>query len=518
LLALAGLLPYTLYQNIYMPPQRLPGGPAENKSPGKTGMDEQKKAAATRRGDSLGSPADLLDLKRQLDLMNRILDSIHNGIMVTDAEGYIIYFNKPYGDFLRVDPAVQIGKHCTEVVENTRMHVVAKNGEPEINYSHMIRGRRMVVQRIPIKKDGKVIAVFGQVMFKNVQDVSKLAKKLSLLESKVQHYEQELISLRSTRHTLQSIIGESAAIQALKAEALRAAATQFPVLITGESGTGKELFAQGIHHASPKRMYPFVRINCAAIPKDLLESELFGYEKGAFTGAGAGGKPGKFELAKSGTVLLDEIGDLPLPMQPKLLRVLEDKEFERVGGTTLIRSDFRLVAATNQNLDEMLAEKRFRKDLYYRLNVIPLHIPPLRERREDILPLARHYLKQIAADASLPEITMEGEAESVLYHYLWPGNVRELFNILERVVSSLEGDKIQLSNLPFHLYRGQKNFAKPSAFSIRDAHVSAEKEAIVRALKIAGYNKSRAASILGIHRTHLYKKIKQYDINPPATP
>lgn len=481
-------------------------------------MDEQKKAAATRRGDSLGSPADLLDLKQQLDLMNRILDSIHNGIMVTDAEGYIIYFNKPYGEFLGVDPAAQIGKHCTEVVENTRMHVVAMNGEPEINYSHLIKGRRMVVQRIPIKKDGKVVAVFGQVMFKNVQDVSKLAKKLSLLESKVRHYEQELISLRSTRHTLQSIIGESSAIQALKAEALRAAATQFPVLITGESGTGKELFAQGIHHASPKRMYPFVKINCAAIPKDLLESELFGYEKGAFTGAGAGGKPGKFELAKSGTVLLDEIGDLPLPMQPKLLRVLEDKEFERVGGTTLIRSDFRLIAATNQNLDEMLAEKRFRKDLYYRLNVIPLHIPPLRERREDILPLARHYLKQIAADASLPEITMEGEAESVLYHYLWPGNIRELFNILERVVSSLGGDRIRLSDLPFHLYRGQKHFAKPSALSIRDAHVGAEKEAIVRALKIARYNKSRAASILGIHRTHLYKKIKQYDINLPAAP
>jgi transcriptional regulator with PAS, ATPase and Fis domain len=342
--------------------------------------------------------------------------------------------------------------------------------------------------------------------------VGKLAKKLSLLESKVEHYEQELISLRSTRHTLDSIIGDSDAIKSLKNEAFKAAATQFPVLITGESGTGKELFAQGIHHASDRKLYPFVRINCAAIPIDLLESELFGYEKGAFTGAKTAGKPGKFELAKHGTVFLDEIGDLPLSMQPKLLRVLEDKEFERVGGTTLVRSDFRLIAATNHNLEEMLAERRFRKDLFYRLDVIPLHIPPLRERREDILPLAKHNVKQIAAEAALPEIAMQPEVEDVLYHYNWPGNVRELFNVLERILSSIEGSIIRVSDLPFHLYRRHKSFSRPSAISIREAHADAEREAIVRALKIAHYNKSRAASILGIHRTHLYKKIRQYKI------
>jgi len=472
----------------------------------------------TEKGSGAPSerPADrqagLAELKQQMEMMNLILDSIHNGIMITDAEGYITHFNKPYGEFLGVDPAAQIGRHCTEVIENTRMHLVARTGIPEINHTHLIKGQRMVVQRIPIKKDNKVIAVFGQVMFKNVRDVGKLAKKLSLLESKVQHYEQELISLRSTRHTLDSIVGESEAVKALKTEALRAAATQFPVLITGESGTGKELFAQGIHHASERKIYPFVRINCAAIPKDLLESELFGYEKGAFTGAKAGGKPGKFELAKQGTVFLDEIGDLPLSMQPKLLRVLEDKEFERVGGTALIRSDFRLIAATNQNLEEMLAERRFRKDLYYRLNVIPLYIPPLRERREDILPLAKHDLKQIAAEASLPEIFLEPEVEDVFYHYHWPGNVRELFNVLERIVSSIQGNTIRFSDLPFHLYRGHRSFSKASAVSIRDAHATAERDAIVRALKIARYNKSRAASILGIHRTHLYKKIRQYRI------
>jgi transcriptional regulator with PAS, ATPase and Fis domain len=481
-------------------------------------MDMSKKGShdSARVAENPCVPTELVDLKQQLEMMKLILDSIHNGVMITDANGYITHFNRPYGEFLGVDPVAQIGKHCTKVIENTRMHIVAKTGVPEINQSHLIKGQRMVVQRIPIKKDGKVIAVFGQVMFKNVRDVGKLAKRLSLLESKVEHYEQELISLRSTRHTLESIVGDSGVMQTLKKEALKAAATQFPVLITGESGTGKDLFAQGIHHASARRLYPFVRINCSAIPKDLLESELFGYEKGAFTGAHSGGKPGKLELAKQGTVFLDEIGDLPLPMQPKMLRVIEDKEFERIGGTSVIRSDFRLIAATNQNLEEMLADRRFRKDLFYRLNVIPLHIPPLRERREDILPLVRHFLNQAAEEAFLPEITLDSDAEDILRSYHWPGNIRELSNVLERILSSLEGNTIHLSDLPFYLYRSRKIASKLSTASIRDVQSRAEKEAILHALRLTHYNKSRAAAMLGIHRTHLYKKIKKYTLTCPA--
>ena len=235
------------------------------------------------------------------------------------------------------------------------MHIVAQTGKAEINQSQLIKGQNMVVQRIPIQQDGRVIAVFGQVMFKDVKDVGKLARELSLLESKVKLYEEELITLRSTRYTFDSIIGASDAIRSVKGEALKAAGNSFPVLITGESGTGKELFAQAIHHASGRRLYPFVRINCAAIPRDLLESELFGYERGAFTGAKTEGKPGKFELAHQGTIFLDEIGDLPVEMQPKLLRAIEDKEFERVGGTRVVRSDFRVIAATNQHLETMLA-------------------------------------------------------------------------------------------------------------------------------------------------------------------
>jgi len=453
------------------------------------------------------------DIHHQLEMYKLIFDSIYNGSTVTDSQGFITHFNKPYGEFLGLDPDEQIGKHCTDVIENTRMHIVARTGRPEINHSHRIKGQDMVVQRIPIKKNGEVVAVFGQVMFKDVRDVRKLAEKLEVLETKVALYEKELISLRSTKYTLDSIIGVSEAIKNLKTDALQAAATNLPVLITGESGTGKEMFAQAIHHVSPRKINPFIRINCSAIPKDLLESELFGYEKGAFTGANSEGKPGKFELAKGGTVFLDEIGDMPLEMQPKLLRVLEEKEFERVGGTSLVKADFRFIAATNQNLEVMLEKRLFRKDLYYRLNVIPLHIPPLREREEDIIPMARHMLNQISRDASIAEVVLDREAEKAMVKYEWPGNAREVSNVLERTLSSLKGNIIHLCDLPFYLYRNKRQLPGASTKPLKNIQASAEKEAIRYALESSDYNKARAANLLGIHRTLLYKKMKKYQLS-----
>jgi len=456
-------------------------------------------------------------LKRQLEIYRLIFESIYNGAMVTDVDGVITHFNHPYGQFLGLDPATQIGRHCTEAVENSRMHIVARTGKAEINQSQLIKGQKMVVQRIPIKKDGKVIAVFGQVMFKDVKDVGKLARELSLLESKVKLYEEELLNLRSTRYTFDSIIGKSEAIKNLKREAIKAAGNHFPVLITGESGTGKELFAQAIHHASARRLYPFVRINCAAIPRELLESELFGYEKGAFTGAKMDGKPGKFELAHGGTIFLDEIGDLPIEMQPKLLRAIEDKEFERVGGNKVVRSDFRVIAATNQILESMLAAGRFRKDLFYRLNVVPLHIPPLRERPADIAAISQHFLAQTAKEAGLLSLSLDKEAEAALRRCEWPGNARELMNVLERSVHGLEGDAIRLTDLPFYVQRGRHTLGRQRQTSLRETQSRTERETIWAALKETNFHKARTAQLLGIHRTLLYKKMKKYNLplRPP---
>jgi transcriptional regulator with PAS, ATPase and Fis domain len=452
-------------------------------------------------------------LKKKAELYERIFDNINAGVLIIDADGYITHFNRPYGKFLNVDPKAQIGRHCTEAIENTRMHIVARTGKAEINKSQRINNHDMVVQRIPIKKDGKVVAVYGQVMFQNVEEVRTLASKLSLLESKVQLFEKELFDLRSTKYTFSCIIGKSEEIRYLKEEAKNAAQNDSTVLVTGESGTGKELFSQAIHNASPRRSHPFVRINCAAIPKDLLESELFGYEEGAFTGAKAKGKPGKFELANHGTIFLDEIGDLPIEMQPKLLRVLEEKEFERIGGTKIIRSDFRVICATNQNLEALMDQQKFRKDLFYRLNVIPIYIPPLRERPNDIVPLAKHLLKKMTLTANRKEMQIEKNAALELKKYNWPGNARELSNVLERAMYSSTNKTIYKGDLPFNLdFVSQSPVARAKP-TLKTAQNQAQVKAIYQALARTNYNKAKTAQLLGIHRTLLYKKMKEYNIS-----
>ena len=469
-----------------------------------TAMAKQEKSELLRQ--------QVAELKNQLELADMIFNHIYSGSCVIDAKGFITHFNKPYGDFLGVEPEKQIGKHVTEVVENSRMHIVAQTGKAEMNVSHRIKGQNMVVQRIPMFKDGALIAVFGQVIFKDVRDVSRLAQRLSLLESKVQFYEEELNTLRSTRYTMDSLKGPSPALKALKKGALRAASNQLPVLISGESGTGKELFAQGIHQASPRRLRPFVRLNCAAIPKDLFESELFGYAKGAFTGARSQGKPGKFELANGGTIFLDEIGELPLEMQPKLLRVLEEKEFERIGGTKIIQTDFKLVAATNRNLEELMAEGRFRQDLYYRLNVIPIRIPPLRVRIQDTVPIARHLLSKINEETNLT-YSLSPQAEKVLEAHDWPGNVRELSNVLERTLSGLDGYVIGADDLAIFLRKAAPRIGRGQDLNLKRRLGQAEREAIQEALALSGHNKSQAANLLGIHRTHLYKKMQKHGLS-----
>ncbi|BBO82662.1 sigma-54 interaction domain-containing protein [Desulfosarcina ovata] len=457
-------------------------------------------------------PGDLQYLQEQLELFGLIFDSIHNGAIVTDTKGIVTHLNKPYADFLGVSVADCIGKHCTDLVESSRMHIVARTGRPEINHMQMIRGQNIVVYRFPIKKEGRVIAAFGLVMFQDVGEMVKLAKRMYDLESQLKRYKKGLVTLRSTHYTLDSIIGNSRTIAELKQDALMAATNDYPVLIVGESGTGKELFAQGIHHASLRAIHPFVRINCAAIPKDLLEAELFGYDRGAFTGARSAGKPGKFELAHHGSIFLDEIGDLPLDMQPKLLRVLEEKVFERVGGNTVMQSDFRIIAATNQNLERRIREGGFRRDLYYRLNVISLSIPPLRARTEDIVPIARHLLRRSSQQTGNSEIGISPAAVDALLSHSWPGNVRELSNVLDRALATMGGETVEPGDLPVGLRPKAAMPADAGTAPIHQIQADAEKAAIVAALKKSGNNKVKAAALLGIHRTLLYKKMKKHAI------
>jgi len=464
----------------------------------------------TTQGVAVQSQVRLEETNRKLKLANLIFDHIENGAVVTDKEGNILYFNRPYARFLGLEAEHVIGKHVTEVLEGSRMHIVARTGKAELNQIFTSRGRDMVVQRIPIFEDGKVVAAFGQIMFKQVSDVGRLANNLSLLESKLKLYEKELTSLRSSRYNFDSIRGDSLPIVNLKEAARKAALTDLPILLTGESGTGKELFAQAIHQSSSRHKQTSVHINCAAIPKELFEAELFGYTEGAFTGAKPGGKPGKLELADGGTLFLDEIGEMPLELQPKLLRVLEDKLFERVGGNRMLKSNFRIIAATNRDLEEMVKQKLFREDLFYRLNVVSLEVPPLRERQGDIIPLARHLLGKIAENYPGSRYQLTPAAEKVLEGYHWPGNIRELINVLERTAFTIDGNCIDACDLPFYLSRQSPTSLKSGQWDLGAVVAEAEREALRKALELTGNNKAKAAKLLGIHRTVLYKKMTKY--------
>ncbi|MBC7344573.1 MAG: sigma 54-interacting transcriptional regulator, partial [Clostridia bacterium] len=295
--------------------------------------------------------------------------------------------------------------------------------------------------------------------------------------------------------------------------AARVVATDAPVLIQGESGVGKEVLARAIHESSPRAQGPFVKINCAAIPDQLLESELFGYEEGAFTGARRGGKRGKLEVAHKGTLLLDEIGDMNLTMQAKLLRVLQEKEFERLGGNRPIKVDVRFIAATNRDLHQLILNKQFREDLYYRLNVMPITIPPLRERKDDIGMLTRHYLKQLGEKYGRI-LTCSSSTMDIFYSYSWPGNVRELQNVLEHATIMCPDNLIMPEHLPAYLRnRLPATFLQErSSLNLKTLLAEIEEKAIRTALEIANNNKTKAIALLGLSRRAFYQKLRKYNI------
>jgi two-component system nitrogen regulation response regulator NtrX len=314
------------------------------------------------------------------------------------------------------------------------------------------------------------------------------------------------------------MIGESPPIADLKQQISIAAPTNGWVLITGENGTGKELVARAIHNLSNRRDKPFVEVNCAAIPEDLIESELFGHEKGSFTGATTQRK-GKFDLANEGTLFLDEIGDMSLKTQAKVLRILQERKFERVGGTRTIEVDVRVIAATNKNLEEEIQKGSFREDLFYRLNVLPFHVPPLRERREDIASLVKHFLAHFSRQESREDKTMAPDAMKVLQNYSWPGNVRELKNLIERLVIMTPGTEIRLEDLPANLTSRQNSSVSPGlvesaldAGNFREAKEEFEREYILRKLQENEWNISRTAEEIDLERSNLHRKIKTHGI------
>ncbi len=445
---------------------------------------------------------------------SKIFAAMYIGICVTQRDGTICFMNDAYAAMFNIDKAASIGKSLRNYFPEAELITVMERGVIQKQVPFEWEGQKAFISRIPLYDKGVIAGGLIEVVSRDIDELQKLLSRIKTLENKATYYKRKAQELQRAEYTFDQIVGSSKALMALRQQGEKFARSGQPILLTGESGTGKELVAHAVHAASRRAGECFVRINCAAIPAELIESELFGYEGGSFTGARSGGKVGKFEMADGGTILLDEIGEIPLPMQAKLLRVLEHHEIQKIGGGSPITSDFRLIAATNRNLEEMVQQNLFRADLFHRLNILHLHVPALRERTEDIPALCTHFLKNIETHNRQAVTRVDDSALEMLRNYNWPGNIRELRNVLTFAICSMEPGCSSLSvrHLPPNLI--EKSLAAPTRArqTLHEAKAWAERETLVEALRNSSGNKSRAARELGISRTELYKKIKKFDL------
>ncbi|WP_027365162.1 sigma-54-dependent Fis family transcriptional regulator [Desulfotruncus alcoholivorax] len=497
---------------------------ADNKTIGTISLvafdDEQKKTITSNTEtllDFVGRMAELIASKvveREMvkekfvmaGKLEAVVDSVYEGVLAIDDQGVITHFNRSAERMFNLKRKNVVGRHIDEILGNMPLLDVLREGKGFTSKDYFIstndKKLHLLITAKPIQS-GEKKAVGVVATFRDFKEAQKLAYQIITT--------QEMLGF-------DDIIGNSTVIKEVKSKAAKIAGSNSTILILGESGTGKEVFARAIHAGSTHSHKPFVPINCGAIPENLLESELFGYEEGAFTGARRGGKPGKIELANGGTLFLDEIGNMSLYLQAKLLRVLQERNIERVGGTQVIPVDIRVIAATNNDLQEMVQKGRFREDLYYRLSVIPLVIPPLRERREDIPLLLDHYRRRFSKLLGKSTEGFSKESMRLCLEYSWPGNVRELINAVEYAINLEEGSYIMPESLPPRLRNGNgkdKKLQLPnSPVEIRPLE-QVEKEAISNALERYGWTeegKTRAAAALGISRATIYRKISKYHL------
>ncbi len=447
-----------------------------------------------------------------------LIESPYMVYVIVDKEGIITAMNPTYLEQLGLEKSQVVGKHILDITPNSLLPETLRTGRIDEADIYSINGRNTIVTRLPIIKDGEIIGAVARSLFMDMSGAKILMNKLQETERELNLYKEEIRQGYQAQWQFKDLIGESLAFIKVKSVAEQLSHTVSTVLITGESGTGKELFAHAIHNSSNRSNHPFVKINCAALPENLLESELFGYEEGAFTGARKGGKHGKFELAMGGTVFLDEIGDMPLTMQTKLLTVLQDRVVERVGGTKPIFVNVRVIAATNCNLEQLVAEQKFRQDLFYRLNVVRLDIPRLEERSEDIPLLVNTLIRKINSKLGTDITKVSHKAIELMQYYDWPGNIRELENLLERAINMADMNRensITIKHFPL-LVENTYFPAEPSvadSLTLPDAIEQLEKQFIIEALKKSGGNKVHTAKALGIHTSALYRKLSKYGLD-----
>lgn len=441
------------------------------------------------------------------EFLRYLLSNIYEDIVLVDGNGRIALLAQKTEEYFGLDRGEANGRMFSDFWSDIGVVEVAKTGIPQIARVQEVRGTKKIVTRLPLFKDGRLIGAVGKVVFEDLDEIKNLYLKIEELEAKITGYKQEFISKNKAIYTFDDIVGISQSIKETKERAMRIAKTDSAVLLTGESGTGKELFAHSIHQASHRARGPFIRINCANIPFELAESELFGYEKGAFTGASKIGQKGKFELASEGTIFLDEISAMPLVIQAKLLRILQEKEIQPLGSSKTKKVDFRLIAASNVELPLLIEKGSFRPDLYYRLSAAPIHLSPLRERREDISFLAKFLLSNINQRVKGTVVSITSEALNIMDNYQWPGNVRELINVLEQsILNAYPRTAIEKEDLPpFLLHFPFEKSVKVD--DIKHSMEQAEKKRIRLALEKNKGNKRKTAKDLGISRAGLYQKL-----------
>lgn len=449
------------------------------------------------------------------NIVSQILKMTSDGFIITDTEGNVREINKQYADFFGKSRSEIIGKSILKIIPNSKMIDIVKHKFSEEDAVHKYidgeaKGNSVIVSRSYVEdEDGNVVAGVAQVKFK-VQTLA-VAKKLMNEYEELEYYREEF----QNQNRVDNIIGSDTKFREIVKECLKVAKTDIPVLLTGETGTGKEVMAKALHTNSLRYDKPFVSINCAAIPFELLESELFGYMDGAFTGAKRGGKKGKFQLANGGTIFLDEIGDMPSSMQAKLLRVLQEKEIEPLGSEKSIPLDVRVVAATRQDLEAKMKDGSFREDLYYRLSVFNIHIPPLRERGGDSLELAEFFLDELNHKYKTYK-TFSKAVKAYFLKYQWPGNVREVNNVVQSAYAISTENIIDINDIPARMLQQEKpainlDKNKKSLGQMVDDY---EKEVILELLKKHKGNCLEAAKEAGIHKSNFYRKLQKYGIKP----
>ncbi len=441
----------------------------------------------------------------QEKLIQTAMNDLPTGAFICDREGIVQFMNRAYANYLGMRPEDAVGRPILKLIPTSRIAGVLRTGKAELRQIRRFpNGATLLVNRVPLfDDDGELMGALSMTLFDTCDQVKELLQSVRELDKEINYCHRRIKSVLSSPYTIDSIIGESRPIRKMKELLLRYAPSDAAILLLGDTGSGKELAAGAIHAASPRSGGPFVSINCAAIPKDLFESEVFGYVAGAFSGARKDGSPGKIEAADNGTLFLDEVGDLPLPAQAKFLRVLEEKSVVPLGSTKPRPVDFRLIAATNRDLEHMIETGAFREDLYYRINSMKLHLPPLAERQEDIPALTRSFLEHMGRGS----LECSPEAMQALETYSWPGNVRELRNAIGHAASLCRNGRIEVEDLPADCLREAKRFIHSPL--LHSATRDAEAEAIHKAIAACGGNRTRAAAMLGISRSGLYVKLKK---------